>query len=151
MASTFQTGGSDRHWLFDPQSIETIGPILEKLAVYDEYFTEQDGTTTLGIVLDRILEELPDELEEAVRLVHLAGISYRSAGRTLNVDHKTVKARAERGVTILRKRLTNTVWLTSLIGGMLPDSEQIPVSSPDKVFAVLSGLSNIRSNDGDFR
>jgi len=149
MGSTFQTGGNDRHWLFDPQSIETIEPILEKLAVYDEYFTEQDGTTTLGIVLDRILEELPDELEEAVRLVHLAGISYRSAGRTIGVDHKTVKARADRGVTILRKRLTDTVWLATLIGGMVPDAEHKPVSSPENVFSVLSGLSNVRgSSDG---
>jgi hypothetical protein len=146
----FQTGGSDKHWLFDPQSIETIGPILEKLAVYDTYFTEDDGVTTLGIVLDRILEELPDELEEAVRLVYLAGISYRSAGRTIGVDHKTVKSRAERGVKILRARLTDTVWLATLVGDMLPSNiSSNRVEPNDKVFSVLSSLKAIRSGEID--
>jgi hypothetical protein len=145
----FQSGGKDKHWLFDPQSIETIGPILEKLAVYDEYFAEQDGVTTLGIVLDRILEELPDELEESVRLVYLAGISYRSAGRTIGVDHKTVKARAERGIKILRTRLTDTVWLATLVGDMLPTASSNPLSAPDKVFSVLSNLKAIRSGTSE--
>ena len=57
----FQTGGKDRQWLFDPQMIETIAPILSKLVTYDEYFKEEQGTTTLMIVLDKILEELPPE------------------------------------------------------------------------------------------
>lgn len=144
----YQTGGADKHWLFDPQSMETISPILEKLAVYDTYFTEDSGLTTLSIVLDRILDELPPELEEAVRLVYLAGISYRSAGKIIGVDHKTVKARSLRGVEALRRRLTDTVWLTSLVGGMLPEEIQSPkMTSPEKVFNVLSSISTIRSGN----
>lgn len=148
MVSKYQTGGADRSWLFDPQDIDTIGPILEKLSVYDEYFVNEDGQTTLAIVLDRILDELPPDLEEAVRLVYLAGLSYRSAAKTVGVDHKTIKARADRGVERLRKRLTDTVWLASLLNGMVPDGtvESPKVTSPDKVFTVLSGLSNIRSD-----
>jgi len=144
----YQTGGADRHWLFDPQDVETIGPILSKLAVYDEYFVDEEGQTTLAIVLDRILDELPEHLEEAVRLVYLAGISYRSAARTIGVDHKTIKARADKGVDLLRKRLTDTVWLASLINGMLPEGsvESPKVTSPDKVFKILNDLSTIRSD-----
>jgi predicted DNA-binding protein (UPF0251 family) len=143
-----QTGGVKRHWLFDTQHVEDIGPILSKLVVYDTYFKEEEGQTTLQIVLDKILEELPDELEEAVRLIFLAGMSQRSAARTIGVDHKTVKARADKGVKILRKQLTDTVWLTSLLNGMLPtDSEEIKTNSPEKVFKVLNGLTEIRSNN----
>ncbi len=145
---SFQTGGADRHWLFDPQSVEMISPILNKLVANDTYFENEDGATTLGIVLDKILEELPPELEEAVRLVHLAGISYRSAARTVGVDHKTIKARAERGVVILRNRLTDTIWLSSLLSGAVPEDAMVTekVQSEESVFGVLSGLSNIRSN-----
>jgi len=143
-----QTGGDKRHWLFDTQHVEDIGPILSKLVVYDTYFKEEEGQTTLQIVLDKILEELPDELEEAVRLIFLAGMSQRSAARTIGVDHKTVKARADKGVKILRKQLTDSVWLTSLLNGMLPiDSEEIKTNSPEKVFKVLNGLTEIRSNN----
>ena len=147
MEKRYQTGGADRHWLFNPQDIETMTPIINKLAVYDEYFADYSGETTISIVLDKILDELPPELEEAVRLVYLAGISYRSAARTVGCDHKTIKARAEKGIDRLRKRLTDTVWLASLLNGMVPDGaiENQKVISADKVFKVLTDLPNIRS------
>jgi DNA-directed RNA polymerase specialized sigma24 family protein len=145
----YQTGGSERHWLFNPQDVDTLGPILSKLAVHDKYFSEEQGQTTLAIVLDRILEELPPELEEAVRLVHLAGVSHRSAARTVGVDHKTIKARADRGVARLRARLKDTVWLAAILSGMLPDEPEqaAKASSPDKVYTVLNGLSKARNNE----
>lgn len=142
-----QTGGASKHWLFDPQQIDSIGPILSKLVTYDVYFQEEEGQTTLQIVLDKILEELPDDLEESVRLIYLAGMSQRSAAKTLGVDHKTVKARADKGIGILRKKLTDTVWLSALIGGMLPEQEETKVSAPEKVFRVLNGLTEIRSGN----
>lgn len=142
-----QTGGTSKHWLFDPQQIDSIGPILSKLVTYDSYFVEEQGQTTLQIVLDKILEELPEELEECVRLIYLAGMSQRSAARTIGVDHKTVKARADKGIKILRKRLTDTVWLSALIGGMIPEQVDTKVSSPEKVFRVLNDLTDIRSGN----
>jgi hypothetical protein len=147
MSKRYQTGGSSHSWLFDPQDIETITPILNKLAVYDEYFVNDSGMTTLQIVLDTILDELSPELEEAVRLVYLAGLSYRSAAKIMLVDHKTVKARSIRGIDRLRKRLNDTVWLASLLNGMLPteEVESPKVTSPDKVFNILNGLGAIRS------
>lgn len=148
MTKKYQSGGDSHSWLFDPQDVETITPILSKLAVYDEYFVNESGQTTLQIVLDTILDELPPDLEEAVRLVYLAGLSYRSAAKIMLVDHKTVKARAERGIERLRKRLNDTVWLASLLNGMLPtDIVETPrVTSPDKVFNILNGLGTIRSD-----
>jgi predicted DNA-binding protein (UPF0251 family) len=145
---SYQSGGDSHKWLFDPQTVDSIGPILSKLITYDVYFAEEEGVTTLQIVLDKILDELPPELEEAVRLTYLAGISYRSAGKTIGVDHKTVKARADKGITQLRKRLTDTVWLATLIRNMIPEDEDIlRVSSPERMLNVLDGLSNIRSSN----
>ena len=145
----YQTGGRSHKWLFDPQAIDSIGPILSKLVVYDTYFEDEQGQTTLEIVLDKILEELPSHLEEAVRLVYLAGISYRSAAKVIGVDHKTVKARAEKGVGLLRNRLTDTVWLASLISNMIPqENEQVrSVVAPEKILSVLNGMSSIRSKN----
>lgn len=142
-----QTGGDSKTWLFSPQDLDTLTPILQKLVTYDEYFIQDSGQTTLQIVLDTILDELPSHLEEAVRLVYLAGLSYRSAGRTIGVDHKTVKARADKGIDKLKKRLNDTVWLASLIKGMLPENIDTPkVSSPEKIFNVLKNMESIGSN-----
>lgn len=148
MSNKYQTGGKDKHWLFDPQDVHTMPPILSKLSMFDEYFIDEQGETTLSIVLDRILDELPPHIEEAVRLVYLAGVSYRSAARTIGVDHKTIKARADKGVILLRKRLTDTVWLASLLNGMLPEGAVSvqKVTSPEKVFNILNNLSTIRSD-----
>lgn len=146
-SNSYQSGGKDKHWLFDPQQSEHILPIISKLVVHDKYFDEEEGENTLAIVLDKILNDLPAELEEAVRLVYLSGISYRSAAKIMQCDHKTVKARAERGVAKLRERLTDTVWLATMVAGMVPDSEETPkVSSEDNLYTVLDKLSRRETN-----
>jgi hypothetical protein len=108
---------------------------------YDEYFVEQEGDSTLAIVLDKMLDDLPEDLRGSVSLVYLSGVSYRSAGRTLGLDHKTVKSRAERGVKIMRNRLMDTAWVAALLDGMLPENSELPrVASPEKVAGILQSL-----------
>jgi hypothetical protein len=125
--------------------VESIAPIMSKLVHYDEYFVEEEGDTTLAIVLDKMLEDLPEDLRGPVSLVYLSGLSYRNAGRTLGIDHKTVKARAERGVAVLRSRLTDTAWVAALLDGMLPEQAALPkVSSPEKVAGILQSLNTRR-------
>jgi len=139
--SPMQTGGADRHWTFDPTQVESIGPIMNKLVHYDEYFVEEEADSTLAIVLDKMLDDLPEELRGPVSLVHLSGVSYRSAGRTLGLDHKTVKARAERGVEVMRSRLRDTAWVAALLEGALPEQDDLPQStSPEKVATILQSL-----------
>lgn len=143
--NNMRTGGPDRHWIFDPTSVESIAPIMNKLVHYDEYFVEEEGDSTLAIVLDKMLEDLPEDLRAPVSLVYLSGVSYRNAGRTLGIDHKTVKARAERGINILRSRLTDTAWVAALLDGMLPEPAALPrVSSPEKVVGILQSLNTQR-------
>jgi DNA-directed RNA polymerase specialized sigma24 family protein len=138
---TMRTGGADRHWVFDPTSVEAIPTIMNKLVQHDEYFAEEAGESTLAIVLDKMLEDLPEDLRAPVSLVYLSGISYRSAGRTLGLDHKTVKSRAEKGIAVMRARLKDTAWVAALLEGAVPEDEEVAkLTSPEKVVGILSSL-----------
>jgi hypothetical protein len=141
---TMRTGGPDRHWVFDPTSVEMITPIMNKLVHHDEYFVDEQGDSTLAIVLDKMLEDLPEDLRGPVSLVYLSGVSYRSAGRTLNLDHKTVKSRAEKGIAILRSRLKDTAWVAALLDGALPEDDrpEVKLSSPERVVGILQSLGD---------
>ena len=58
-----QTGGARKHWLFDPSRAEGISPIMEKLVHVDVYFdSDEDMETVLIKVLDRLLDELPEDM-----------------------------------------------------------------------------------------
>jgi len=141
-----RTGGKDRHWIFDHTDVENIPGISGRLVHYDEYFVEEDGyESTLAIIIDKLLDDLPEDLRAPVSLIYLSGISYRSAGRTLNIDHKTVKNRADKGIAILRSKLTDTAWIASLLENMIPE-EQEPdkLSSPEKVAGILGSLAQRR-------
>jgi hypothetical protein len=141
-----RTGGPDRYWVFDPTSVEGIAPIMNKLVHHDEYFVEEYGDSTLAIVLDKMLDDLPEELRGPVSLVHLSGVSYRSAGRTLNLDHKTIKSRAEKGIAILRSRLKDTAWVAALLDGALPedDEPETKLTSPERVVSILQSLNGVK-------
>jgi hypothetical protein len=141
-----RTGGPDRYWVFDPTSVEGIAPIMNKLVHHDEYFVEEYGDSTLAIVLDKMLDDLPEELRGPVSLVHLSGVSYRSAGRTLNLDHKTIKSRAEKGIAILRSRLKDTAWVAALLDGALPedDEPEAKLTSPERVVSILQSLNGVK-------
>ena len=139
-----QTGGSKKHWSFDPSTAESIGPIRDALIHNDVYFEDDpEGASTLAIVLDRILEDLPQELQTPVRLVHLEGKSLRAAAKILGVDHKTVKARIDRGVQILRARLVDSVWIAEMLRGYIPKDEIVAERSRpqgEKVANILGTL-----------
>jgi DNA-directed RNA polymerase specialized sigma24 family protein len=137
-----QTGGQKKTWLFDPSTVEHVGVLRDALIHHDEYFFEDEGTPTLGMVMDRILDELPEDISESVRLVHLEGRSLRAAGRILNIDHKTVKSRVDKGVEAMRKRLTDSVWIAEMLRGYLPAEEvkQQPLDVQTNVAEVIKSL-----------
>lgn len=53
--------------------------------------------------VDIALKEIPSHLADAVRLVHIDKHTLRSAAKILKVNHKTVGARAKKGLEILRE------------------------------------------------
>lgn len=140
-----QTGGERKHWLFDPARAEGIAPIMEKLIHEDVYFDDDDDLeTTLIKVLDRLLDELPEDQRLAVRAVYLTGMTLRAAARSLGVDHKTVKLRAEKGVEAMRQRLTDTAWIADMLAGSVP-SDEVPtkkLSSSQGMWGVLRKLGD---------
>ena len=138
-----QTGGSKKHWSFDPATVDSVAPIRDALVHHDQYFAEEgDNYNTLAIVMEKIVHDLPEELREPVRLVHLEGRSFRSAAKTLGIDHKTVKARVERGVSILKTRLVDSVWIAEMLRGYLPMDEIAAERKPqgNKVVGILNTL-----------
>lgn len=134
-----QTGGSKKTWLFDPTDVPAA--IAGQLVHYDQYFFEEQGDSTLAIVLDKILDDLPKDLADPVRLVYLKGKSDRAAARILGIDHKTVKARRLRGVEQMKRRLTDSVWIAEMLRGYLPKDEitATPVKGND-VSSILKSL-----------
>lgn len=142
-----QTGGDRRHLSFGHDEVETIPALRDKLTHYDEYFFEEpDRHTTLAIVLDRILADLPEDQAEPVRLVHLEGRSLREAGAILGIDHKTVKARMEKGVTALRRRLLDSMWVASMLRGYIPKDEILEPEGLDAA-DISTILKTLRSGD----
>jgi DNA-directed RNA polymerase specialized sigma24 family protein len=126
-----QTGGERRHWSFDPHEVEHIPEIRDALSFTPTYFFDEDeGETTLAKVMDQLLQTLPEDLREAVTLVHIAGRTYRDAGRTLGVDHKTVMSRADRGLKMLKEKLVEVAWITDLLRGYLPADELNEMKRP---------------------
>jgi DNA-directed RNA polymerase specialized sigma24 family protein len=141
-----QTGGSRKTWLFDTNEAELIGPIRDQLVHHDAYFSEEYDTNTLAIVMDHVLEDLPEEQAECVKLVYLEGRSLREAGRTLGIDHKTVKSRAAKGVEAMRARLVDSVWIAEMLRGYIPADElqSSAASSTSKVADIIGSLKEGR-------
>jgi DNA-directed RNA polymerase specialized sigma24 family protein len=123
-----QTGGAKRHWLFDHTSVDEIPQIASKLVHYDTYFDDEEKRDdALTFVLEYALEQLPDDEADAVRIMVVQGSTLRAAGRELGIDHKTVKARAARGVEKLRAHLARHPWIVDLLENRLP-ADELPTS-----------------------
>lgn len=139
-----QTGGSKKTWVFDPSQLEDIAPIraqLTAMSAEDEYFETEYGTNTLALVMDKVLDDLPKDFADAVRLVHLKGMSLRSAAKILGADHKTVKLRVTKGVDLMRKRLVDSVWIAEMLAGYIPKGEHTPLTpTGNKVSEILKTL-----------
>jgi DNA-directed RNA polymerase specialized sigma24 family protein len=144
-----QTGGDRKTWVFDPSDaeVEMIPVIRDQLTHYDEYFFEDQGESTLSIVMDKVLEDLPEHIADAVRLVHLRGKSLRSAAKILGVDHKTVKARVDKGVGMMRTRLTDSLWIAEMLRGYIPAEEL--KSEPVQKNDVASILKTLKDEDNE--
>jgi hypothetical protein len=92
--------------------------------------------------MDKILQDLPPDLQDPVKLVHLEGKSFRAAAKILGIDHKTVKSRVERGVELLRARLVDSVWVAEMLRGYIPKDEILEERRPqgEKVANILTTL-----------
>jgi hypothetical protein len=124
------------------------GPIAEKL-VYNENFLgdEPSQDTVLSLVLDTLLQELPREQEDAIRLLYIMGLSQHKAAAIIGCSHKTVKARATKGIDTLRSRLTDASWISDLLGNTIPDGRTVGNIDGGAIGTVLKSFVD-RRNDG---
>jgi hypothetical protein len=118
-----QTGGAKRTWLFDPSTVHEIPQIQGKMVHYDEYDSMPSQDKIITFVLDHLIDMLPSEEAEAIRMLHIEQQSMRASGREIGVDHKTVGARAKRGLETVRRKIATTPWLADFLQGTLPEDE----------------------------
>jgi hypothetical protein len=111
---------------------------MSKLVHEDVYFEGEDMETVLIKILDKLLEELPEDQRLAVRAIYLSGMTLRAAARSLGVDHKTVKLRAQKGVEALKQRLNDSAWIADLLSGAVPEDEV-----PTKKLGTSAGVLNV--------
>jgi hypothetical protein len=122
-------------------------PIASKL-VYHENFLGDEPTqdTVLSLVLDTLMQELPREQEDAVRLLYIMGLSQHKAGNIIGCSHKTVKARADKGIATLKLRLTDASWVADLLGNIIPGGNTVGSIDGGAVSSVLNSLLDRRNN-----
>lgn len=68
--------------LIDPAWLQT-GMLAALLATEDTYFQEEPRETEAQRVLDRLLEELPEPMGDAVRMRVIAGYTYQAIAEEL--------------------------------------------------------------------
>lgn len=118
-----------RRTTIDPAWLQH-GDIGAATADYDEYFADEPGTHPLGVVLDKLLGDLPELEADAVAMVCIAGLSYREAGEYQGCDKKTVWRRVQRGLARLAEKLS-TQWAAELLQHHLADGVDPAVVGPE--------------------
>lgn len=137
-----------KQWTFDPTDVPQ--PIAEKLVYHQNFFGDEPSQdTVLSIVLDTLLEELPKEQEDAVRLLYIMGLSQHKAAKIIGCSHKTVKARADKGIDTLRGRLTDASWIADLLGGIIPTENTVTNIDGGAISGVLKSLVDRRKNESN--
>lgn len=89
-------------WLIDPRGedfMEAIGVEVDFLGQSNEYARK------VALVLDLVVETLPDPQREAVEAVVWARLSYRDAGAMLACDPKTVWRRMQKAAELVQQQL----------------------------------------------
>lgn len=139
-----QTGGSGKPWVFDSNNIEEFSAIRDALVHTDQYFFEDQAPTTLAIVMDRILDDLPPEQAAAVRLVYIGGQSLRASAEILGVNWSTVRRRANRGLATMKLRMTDALWVSEMLKGYIPVDELR--SQPTETSTATQALQSLGEN-----
>lgn len=102
----------------DPVWLEH-GDIGAQTAHWDTYEWDRQGDS-LTVVLDRLVERLPEHQRQALRGTVMAGMSYAEVGRLMGRDRKTVWRWARQGAEQVGVWLADTPWLRVLVADQLP-------------------------------
>lgn len=119
----------------DPSWFEH-GAIAKQTATLDTY-PSSDADATPGallMVLDEMVQQLPEPDRSAVQMTVMSGYSYQEAAEMLEpqlgrlVDRKTLWRWARRGLLTVKERLGDAPWASVLTEGRIPllDDDILP-------------------------
>ena len=114
-----------------PLSLSHLDPdtlSFDELTTHDLYLAERKvEPTSLAMVVDRLLDHLPEGERECVHLTVVSGMTLGEAARMLewvlpsgDTDRKKVARHVERGLDQMRVWLTSAPWIRALVGELLP-------------------------------
>jgi DNA-directed RNA polymerase specialized sigma24 family protein len=142
-------GRRPRQTTIDPSAL-AVGTIALQTADIDRYFALDDDVLTL--IVQALLDRLPEPERSCVRMTVMARIPYAEAGRLLGaeeeppraIDGKTVWRWAHRGLVLLKAQLAESPWAAEMLSGRIPlPSDQVSMSSTrgfhDVVIQPLTG------------
>lgn len=115
-----------RQTTIDPEYLES-GSIGLSTASYDRYFA-QEHEPTLRILVDQLLQRVPEPHKSAVEMCVMKRVTYKEAAewftvqRGITTDPKTVWRWAQRGAEMLGQMLQSTAW-ASAVAPQIPEPE----------------------------
>lgn len=100
---------------YDPSRSDS-GVLAGDLSYEDEYFkTETDADDSAALVLDTLLQDLPERQRAAIEMCVLGQISYAEAGRMMGCSDQTMRRETLRALAQLRTRLGDVPWLGAIL------------------------------------
>ena len=99
---------------YDPSRSDS-GVLAGDLSYTDEYFVNEPSEDASSLVLDTLLQELPDRQRSAIELCIIGQVSYAEAGRMMGCSDQTMRRETMRAIKVLRERLEGTPWLAAIL------------------------------------
>jgi len=99
---------------YDPSRSDS-GVLAGDLSYYDTYFANDPGEDAASLVLDTLLQDLPDRQRSAIELCVIGQVSYAEAGRMLGCSDQTMRRETMRAIKALRERMEGTPWLAAIL------------------------------------
>ena len=116
---------------YDPSRADS-GILASPLSYYDKYFDVELDDDSSALVLDQLLEGLPERQRAAIEMCVIGQISYAQAGRDLGCSDQTMRRETMRALELLRERLGQTPWLAAMLDrSYLPSDNSAGTELPE--------------------
>ena len=133
------------HLRFSGQDESLIERLSEDAVYSDEYpsLADDDDSHPLSLIVDALVDALPERERTAVQLTVLKGHSLRTAAETMGIDHKMVLRYKRRALEHLREYLQYGHWAYDMVRDRLPASDEaVAALQGGELAKVLSSLVN---------
>ena len=116
---------------YDPSRADS-GVLATPLSYHDKYFEIEPQEDSALLVLDQLLDGLPDRQRAAIEMCVISQISYAQAGRIIGCSDQTMRRETMRALSALRERMSQTPWLATMLDrSYLTANNQAGVELPE--------------------